>query len=87
MSELMLLGFISLLLTVGQGLISEICVSEAIASTWRPCNKEKEKYKKGVGRRLLLEFSDFGGTQRRILAAKGDDICIKKACPTFPASN
>ncbi|KAL8504523.1 hypothetical protein ACS0TY_015906 [Phlomoides rotata] len=73
--ELMLLGFISLLLTVGQGLVSEICVSEAIASTWHPCNKKHEKDEKKVGRRLLLEFS---GSQRRILAAGGDDKCTKK---------
>lgn len=77
--ELMLLGFISLLLTVGQGLISEICVSEAIASTWHPCSKKHEKSKHGDEkdgrRRLLLEFP---GSQRRILAAGGDDKCTKK---------
>lgn len=81
LSELMLLGFISLLLTVGQSLISEICVSEAIASTWHPCSNKQEKSKHGDEkdgrRRLLLEFS---GSQRRILAAGGDDKCTKKAC-------
>ncbi|KAE8668676.1 MLO-like protein 6 [Hibiscus syriacus] len=42
-SELMLLGFISLLLTVGQGLISDICISKEIAATWHPCNKKQKK--------------------------------------------
>nr|GEU67391.1 MLO-like protein 12 [Tanacetum cinerariifolium] len=41
-AELMLLGFISLLLTVGQDPISDICIPSRIARTWHPCNKEKE---------------------------------------------
>ncbi|KAF3442857.1 hypothetical protein FNV43_RR16775 [Rhamnella rubrinervis] len=41
-SELMLLGFISLLLTVGQGPISNICITESVGNTWQPCNKKQE---------------------------------------------
>ncbi|PSR86610.1 MLO-like protein [Actinidia chinensis var. chinensis] len=41
-SELMLLGFISLLLTVTQSLISDICISKSIGATWHPCSESKE---------------------------------------------
>ncbi|CAA6655637.1 unnamed protein product [Spirodela intermedia] len=41
LNPLMLLGFISLLLTVGQGPISNVCVSESLGNTWLPCPKSK----------------------------------------------
>ncbi|MQL81619.1 hypothetical protein Taro_014081 [Colocasia esculenta] len=41
-SELMLLGFISLLLTVGQGPISKICVPKSVGDSWHPCKKSRE---------------------------------------------
>lgn len=79
----MLLGFISLLLTVGQGPISEICISEEVAATWHPCNKKQElkkyPYEKIDGadnRRKLL--TDDGGSFRRILAAGANDKCAEK---------
>ncbi|KAG6583493.1 MLO-like protein 6, partial [Cucurbita argyrosperma subsp. sororia] len=73
-SELMLLGFISLLLTVGQGPISDICIPEHVAATWHPCTKEKEAkmnedMEKSVehlannGRRLL-HLNGTGGSFR-----------------------
>ncbi|EYU41618.1 hypothetical protein MIMGU_mgv1a0045331mg, partial [Erythranthe guttata] len=74
-SELMLLGFISLLLTVGQGPISEICVSKKVGNSWHPCaeKEEKSKYKEDDekadfddnGRRRLLAYLDSGWDQRR----------------------
>lgn len=78
----MLLGFISLLLTIGQDPISNICVSEKIASTWHPCNKQKEAQKYNSDdleghRRRLLTASDGG--VRRVLAAVGTDKCAEKA--------
>ncbi|KAH9311330.1 hypothetical protein KI387_026365, partial [Taxus chinensis] len=39
-AELMVLGFISLLLTVGQKPISEICVSHSVADSLLPCSKD-----------------------------------------------
>ncbi|CAN1237859.1 MLO-like protein 6 [Linum grandiflorum] len=39
----MLLGFLSLLLTVFQSPISSICVSREIGGTWHPCTKKEEK--------------------------------------------
>ncbi|KAF5471371.1 hypothetical protein F2P56_008180, partial [Juglans regia] len=41
MEELMLLGFISLLLTVFQGLISRICIPSHLASSMLPCKRDK----------------------------------------------
>ncbi|KAL6575834.1 hypothetical protein OROHE_000815 [Orobanche hederae] len=77
----MLLGFISLLLTVGQGSISDICISEEIAATWHPCSKKHEG-KKNLGednrRRLLTMADDGDGSARRILAAYGADKCAEK---------
>jgi mlo protein len=67
----MLLGFISLLLTVGEGLISKICISKKVAATWHPCNNnvDEEDNEAGGRRRLLLE------NPRRILAGGGSDKC------------
>ncbi|XP_009596416.1 MLO-like protein 6 [Nicotiana tabacum] len=90
-SELMLLGFISLLLTVGQDPISNICVSEKIASTWHPCSKQKEaeKYnvaKEAEGHRRRLLTADDGGV-RRSLAAVGTDKCAAKGKVAFVSAD
>ncbi|XVE79072.1 hypothetical protein DITRI_Ditri14bG0028400 [Diplodiscus trichospermus] len=82
----MLLGFISLLLTVGQSLISGICIPESVAATWHPCNKEEEEEMTteseadttdSENRRRLLAISDSGGIFRRSMAAASgsDDKC------------
>ncbi|KAL2485705.1 MLO-like protein 12 [Abeliophyllum distichum] len=82
-SELMLLGFKSLLLTVGQGPISDICISAKVGATWHPCTKYQEikKYKDADievehHRKLLV----YGGA-RLVLAAAGTDKCAAKARP------
>ncbi|KAK6776580.1 hypothetical protein RDI58_027581 [Solanum bulbocastanum] len=91
-AELMLLGFISLLLTVGQDPISNICVSEKIASTWHPCSKQKEaemnKYYSGdlEGHRRRLLTADDGGV-RRVLAAAGTDKCADKGKVAFVSAD
>ncbi|KAG8480494.1 hypothetical protein CXB51_024643 [Gossypium anomalum] len=75
-AELMLMGFISLLLTVFQGPISEICIPAHVANTWHPCNKktEAEKYSEKSSGRKLVEFSDDDSFDipRRSLASKSD---------------
>ncbi|GKU93602.1 hypothetical protein SLEP1_g7181 [Rubroshorea leprosula] len=87
-SELMLLGFISLLLTVGQSLISDICIPEKVANTWHPCNEDPPEPGENDGsgtdegnhdRRRLLMVSDFGKSVRRSLAAAGS---TNSSCPT-----
>ncbi|KAF5470680.1 hypothetical protein F2P56_011177 [Juglans regia] len=87
-SELMLLGFISLLLTVGQSPISNICISKSLGATWHPCSKKKEadlnkeedeEEDSESHRRKLLMLSDSGGSFRRILAsASNSDKCAEK---------
>ncbi|XP_007009792.2 PREDICTED: MLO-like protein 6 isoform X1 [Theobroma cacao] len=78
-AELMLMGFISLLLTVAQGTISGFCIPESIANTWHPCGKkaetkkDSEKDSESTGRKLL-EFSDVSTVARRSLASK-EDTC------------
>ncbi|KAL5708014.1 hypothetical protein ACHQM5_018854 [Ranunculus cassubicifolius] len=41
-AELMLLGFISLLLTVCQEAISDICIPQSVSDSWHPCSKKEE---------------------------------------------
>ncbi|XP_059626757.1 MLO-like protein 6 [Cornus florida] len=94
-SELMLLGFISLLLTVGQGPISNICISKSAGATWHPCSKKAEeklnKYyttnSKEENRRKLLGLSDSGQIFRRVLAAAGTDKCAAKGKVPFVSSD
>uniref|UniRef100_A0A2P2JS80 MLO-like protein n=2 Tax=Rhizophora mucronata TaxID=61149 RepID=A0A2P2JS80_RHIMU len=86
-SELMLLGFISLLLTVGQGLISRICISPKVGATWHPCSKKHEEAMESPEdtetnhenrRRLLVALASGGGSARRVLASGGTDKCAGK---------
>jgi mlo protein len=88
-AELMLLGFMSLLLTVGQGTISNICISQRVGATWNPCSKEKEQELEETdsddsNRRKLLMVSHSGETFRRFLASDSSnstDKCVAKVCP------
>ena len=77
--ELMLLGFISLLLTVLQDHISDICIPKSIGDSWLPCSKEaKSKSESENKGRKLLGFSDPDFSYRRRLAVKGNDYCSKE---------
>ncbi|KAI8569261.1 hypothetical protein RHMOL_Rhmol02G0265000 [Rhododendron molle] len=70
----MLLGFLFLLVIGREGLISTMCVSESMGSTWHPCSKKR-------GEELTTE-SDYGEKEihRKLLAAAGSiDKCAKKA--------
>ncbi|KAL9422125.1 hypothetical protein AB3S75_034398 [Citrus x aurantiifolia] len=87
-AELMLLGFISLLLTVLQEPISGICVSKSVANSWHPCTDklEKDAYSSGnkESRRRLLSFLDSGtASTRRSLATKGYDKCADEGKVAF----
>jgi mlo protein len=91
-AELMLLGFISLLLTVGQSTISNICISKKAGATWHPCNKKEEAKLNGENtketdyenRRKLLSIS-AGESLRRVLAAgESTDKCAAKVFVFLP---
>ncbi|KAL1544152.1 MLO-like protein 6 [Salvia divinorum] len=87
-SELMLLGFISLLLTVGQTPISNICISKSAGASWHPCSKSEEESKvedEGAGERRRLLWLEGGA--RRILAGGGSDKCAEKGKVPFVSSD
>ncbi|KAL0856887.1 hypothetical protein Bca101_062041 [Brassica carinata] len=98
-AELMLMGFISLLLTIGQNYISQICISESVAASMRPCSRSEElkKYptkkkdtgndggdEENSGRKLLELVESF--IPRRSLATKGYDKCAEKGQVAFLSS-
>ncbi|XP_023534411.1 MLO-like protein 6 [Cucurbita pepo subsp. pepo] len=91
-AELMLLGFISLLLTVGQSLITNVCIPEDVAATWHPCSPQKEEelskqddvLNSDTNRRKLLAVSPVNATFRRVLAGGGGtDKCAAKGKVPF----
>ncbi|KAK6943769.1 Mlo-related protein [Dillenia turbinata] len=74
--------------SVGQGLISNICISKELGDTWHPCDRQEDSdYNKsndhgdssGHDRRKLLAFLDSSRSKRRALAAAGYDKCAEKA--------
>ncbi|KAM0942545.1 hypothetical protein DsansV1_C14g0128221 [Dioscorea sansibarensis] len=72
--ELMLLGFISLLLTVFQSLISNICIERKLASSMLPCTRSREEINHSTG-----HFLGRAGNGRRLLAeGGGSDVCASK---------
>ncbi|XP_037426544.1 MLO protein homolog 1 isoform X1 [Triticum dicoccoides] len=77
-AELMLVGFISLLLTVAQDPISKICISVEAGSKMLPCKLPSAYAGDGKeNRRRLLWLQ--GETHRRFLAAPaGEDVCAKQ---------
>ncbi|XP_059455812.1 MLO-like protein 6 [Corylus avellana] len=92
-AELMLLGFISLLLTVLQDPISTICIPKRVGATWHPCETVKngttnidsgdsEDSEDSNGRKLL-QFLDSGFSARRRLATKGYDKCKENGKVAF----
>lgn len=90
-AELMLLGFISLLLTVSEGLITRICIPEDVADTWHPCSEkegeeeadQEESETTDRRRRLLAALFDSGmPNPRRVLAAGGGSDKCTAVCKT-----
>jgi len=86
-AELMLMGFISLLLAVGQGPISKICIPTKAGSIMLPCKAQKDYG--GDSRRRLLWYPSYPGEEyghRRFLAgaATGDDYCTKQVRAQSP---
>ncbi|CAN6544293.1 unnamed protein product [Malus baccata var. baccata] len=74
----MLLGLLSLLLTIGQDRILDICTSKAVGATWHPCNNkqdvrsDKVKDKSSASdenscRRLLSVLDSVGGGRCELL--------------------
>ncbi|CAA2982764.1 MLO 6 [Olea europaea subsp. europaea] len=72
---------------VGQGTISNACISKKVGDTWHPCSKKREadKYKNTDNiedesrRKLLMIGGDGSGSIRRVLAGGGTEKCAEKA--------
>lgn len=58
-AELMVLGFISLLLTFGQSYIARICISEHIANTMLPCKKPEVHDNKNASNEYQQEAANL----------------------------
>ncbi|KAG6479945.1 hypothetical protein ZIOFF_063422 [Zingiber officinale] len=75
--ELMLLGFISLLLVVFQGLIEQICISESLTHHLRPCKRHNAAT--STAPYSVTSSGGIVGDGRRLLAGGGDSThCQKK---------
>lgn len=79
----MLLGFISLLITVGTKPISKICIPEKAGDIMLPCKKEYNKgdddndNNKDKGKRKLLWYAGDAIWRRVLAPGGGDDYCSK----------
>lgn len=90
-AELMLLGFISLLITVGTSAILKICIPEKYENVMLPCKydyvgdnyKDKNGGKGGDGndggdnKRMLFSFAENVAIHRVLAAAGGGGYCSK----------
>ncbi|XP_042426105.1 serine racemase-like [Zingiber officinale] len=79
--ELMILGFISLLLTFSQDQITKICVPKAVADSMLPCRPDAESTGRNKRRLLALVLTE-SHLKRRILAA-GDSVV---ECPPMSSA-
>ncbi|KAJ9557563.1 hypothetical protein OSB04_012177 [Centaurea solstitialis] len=76
-AELMILGFISLILTFSQYYIAKICIPVDVADTMLPCAKREHKdEKEETTHRLLLSY-----VERRSLAVAYASTCPKGKVP------
>ncbi|XP_054781045.1 MLO-like protein 1 isoform X2 [Prosopis cineraria] len=82
--ELMLLGFISLLLTVTQNGITKICVPAGLTRHMLPCNPDRgegEESKISTSHfQSFFSFPGISGTARRLLAegSSSSSYCVRK---------
>ncbi|KAM0003234.1 hypothetical protein Hdeb2414_s0293g00859231 [Helianthus debilis subsp. tardiflorus] len=73
-AELMILGFISLILTFTQYYIADICIPIDVANTMLPCALKDKAEKEGKGARRLLLWHEHG----RSLAGDSKSTCKDK---------
>ncbi|PWA59856.1 MLO10 [Artemisia annua] len=76
-AELMVLGFISLILTFSQYYIAKICIPISVADTMLPCAKRDKGEKEKEGARRLLLWYEHG----RMLAGAKESSCEKGKVP------
>ena len=71
-AELMIMGFISLLLTVFQSRIGRICVSEDLANKWLPCERKKQGQNGNSVSHAITIPQLLHATGRHLLSEEGD---------------
>ncbi|KAI3776775.1 hypothetical protein L1987_46564 [Smallanthus sonchifolius] len=76
-AELMILGFISLILTFSQYYIAKICIPVDVADTMLPCAKRDKAEEEEKGAHRLLLWDDH----RRFLAGASESSCKKGKVP------
>lgn len=88
----MLLGFISLLLTVFQGAISKICVAPQYLDNLLPCKRPATEHETSNSSTTTSHFqtafvSSISGRARRLLAESshetGESYCARKVTNAF----
>ncbi|KAJ8425392.1 hypothetical protein Cgig2_015675 [Carnegiea gigantea] len=82
-AELMIMGFISLLLTVFQSRIGRICVSEDLANKWLPCEKKKQDQNGNSVSHAITIPQQFHATRRHLLSGEGDPTYCQKQLAFF----
>nr|XP_018678320.1 PREDICTED: MLO-like protein 13 isoform X2 [Musa acuminata subsp. malaccensis] len=76
--ELMLLGFISLLLTVFQSLISNICVPKSVSSYMLPCKVEKSTSVQEIYHGMGFYYGHRWNKQRLLSSGSSSGFCLSK---------
>ncbi|ERN17137.1 MLO-like protein 9 [Amborella trichopoda] len=76
-AELMILGFISLLLTFGQSYIAKICIPDHVADTMLPCKAANVKTNKKFSKRFLFDELFVNGVRRSLAGADSTASCSK----------
>jgi mlo protein len=81
-AELMILGFISLLLVFFQNYIAKICIPESVGNTMLPCKRQSKETEKSGRRLLWANTDDFwsydsGSSRRNLAAASSSSNCSK----------
>lgn len=82
-TELMLLGFISLMMTVFQARIVKICVNPGVMDDFLPCSLSARPSSGGEGSNATHGAPEVSGGHRRLLAeeAAAGGYCAAKVVP------
>ncbi|RZS05869.1 hypothetical protein BHM03_00036428 [Ensete ventricosum] len=76
--ELMLLGFISLLLTVFQSLISNICIPKSVSSYMLPCKVEKSTSMQEIYHGMGFYYGQQWNKRRLLSSGSSSGFCLSK---------
>ncbi|KAI3834025.1 hypothetical protein MKW92_053561 [Papaver armeniacum] len=85
-AELMLLGFISLLLTIGQVPISKICIPQSVANTWHPCSKQQEYDLYNIGSVTTSFHNTDSHESNNLVGTPGRRLLSNSSSSSYPLS-